>query len=716
MTAPVHPWEPRCALEAELRAFRASDRFWSDEDLEDEARQALESLLTDPNLPAESLRDALDDIWVEHLGAARLWNTFHRQYEQEHRSATPAEPTFDPVNTGPRTAPGDFVDFDVVGDVALPSEEADEDTAADRFLNLWLTWPLSQIQVPTDRCLAVGRRYELVMSIGKLIAESLLSESAQPFPDDLLDPADGHWLTVSVCSDDFAVSPAHHHLFLPKEGGSWVCECSPDGPGHVCEPDHRGRYLRVPVVAPPESGPARLRLLVAHRGHQLQSATLTAMVAPRETRVEGTPPVSAEIDYTLTPGFVGLAALPPRTAAIRISQAADGSFAVDVDGASGAVSTFRLGELQTAGALEQARTALMAVHAGVKDGERVNLLTSDNRKSREAFLTDLENLAGIGWDLFVLLAPRSAQRQALRGVLGGAAQLQICRQEGMDLAFPWALVYDIPVVRGATWKPCRQGLEPDLPADTRECPGADGHQLNTLCPYGFWGYRHVIEQPPSRRSEGQHLALVAGRGEGAPAMTVARSTALDAGETERHVARLHSRFGGRLTDHTAKAALIDALVEAPDCVYFYCHGRTPENGREAPGHTVLEIGEKDRIPSQDLAAITDARWASWHDRSPLVFLNGCHTVDSGPATWLSYADAFTDLHASGVVGTEISVAQTLASEVAELFWQALLEGRSVGSALHSARTALLGKGNLLGLAYTAYCSSSLTLRPTAASG
>ncbi|MEU0672166.1 CHAT domain-containing protein [Streptomyces sp. NPDC006172] len=715
MTTVTDPSDPRCEDEARLRAFRASSH-WTSEDVEEAARQALEALLHDPSLSPAAFTDQLAVILLSHEGLLARWDLFLEEPQQEHRSATPAEPAFDPVHPGPRTAPGDFVDFDVVGDAALPSEEEDEGTAADRFLNLWLTWPLSQFQVPADRCLAVGRRYELVMNIGKLIAESLLSESAQPFPDDLLDPADGHWLTVSVCSDDFAVSSVHHHLFLPREGGSWVCECPPDGPGHVCEPHHRGRYLRVPVVAPPESGPARLRLLVAHRGHQLQSATLTATVAPRETQVEDTARVSAEIDYTLTPGFVGLAALPPRTAAIRISQAGDGSFTVDVDGASGAVSTFRLGELQTAGALEQARKALMAVHAGVnKDGERVNLLTWDNRKSREAFLTDLEKLAGIGWDLFVLIAPRSAQRQALRGVLGGAAQLQICRQEGMDLAFPWALVYDIPVVRGDTWKPCRQGLDPDLPADTRECPGADGHQVNTACPYGFWGYRHVIEQPPSRRSEGQHLALVAGRGEGAPAMTVARSTVLDADETERHVARLRSQFGGRLTDHTAKAALIDALVEAPDCVYFYCHGRTPENGREAPGHTVLEIGEKDRIPSQDLAAM-DTRWASWHYRSPLVFLNGCHTVDSGPATWLSYADAFTDLHASGVVGTEISVAQTLASEVAVLFWQALLEGRSVGSALHSARAALLKKGNLLGLAYTAYCSSSLALRPTSASG
>ncbi|RZU18006.1 CHAT domain-containing protein [Streptomyces sp. BK239] len=707
MTTVAYSWDPRCEDEVRLRAFRAS-AHWANEDVEEAARQALEALLHDPGLSSDAFTNKLKWLLLSHAGLLERWDLFLEEPQQEHRSATPADPPLSPVTSTPRPTLDDLDGFDVVGDAALPSE----DTAADRFLNLWLAWPLSQARVPADRCLGVGRRYELVMNIGESLAESLLSESGQPFPDDLLGP-DGHWLTVSVCSDDFAVSPAHHHLFLPKEGDSWVCECSPDGPGHDCERDHRGPYLRVPVIAPTESGPARLRLLVAHRGHQLQSATLTATVAPRETRLEGAEPVSAEIDFTLTPGFAGIAALPPRTAAIRISQAGDRSLTVDVDGASGVVSTFRLGELQTAGALDQARTALMAAHVEVKDGKRVNLLPPDNRKSGEAFLTDLKNLAGIGWDLFVLIAPRSAQRQALRDVLGGAGQVQICRQEGLDLTFPWALVYDIPVVRGSRWVHCKQGLDTDLPLGTRECPGADGHQLNTLCPFGFWGYRHIIEQPPSR-SEGQRLALVAGSGEGDPAMTVALSTALDFDETERHVTDLHRRFGGRLTDHTARDTLFDALVDAPDCLYFYCHGREPEKGR-APGHSVLEIGKSDWIGPQDLAAL-DTHWASWRDASPLVFLNGCHTVDSGPATWHSYADAFTDLHASGVVGTEISVAQTLASEVAELFWQSLLDGRSVGSALHSARAALLKKNNLLGLAYTAYCSGSLTLRPTAAAG
>ena len=36
--------------------------------------------------------------------------------------------------------------------------------------------------------------------------------------------------------------------------------------------------------------------------------------------------------------------------------------------------------------------------------------------------------------------------------------------------------------------------------------------------------------------------------------------------------------------------------------------------------------------------------------------------------------------------------------------------RTVGAALRSMRLGLLGKGNLMGLAYTAYCSADLCLR------
>jgi len=59
----------------------------------------------------------------------------------------------------------------------------------------------------------------------------------------------------------------------------------------------------------------------------------------------------------------------------------------------------------------------------------------------------------------------------------------------------------------------------------------------------------------------------------------------------------------------------------------------------------------------------------------------------------------------------------LAREVALLFFDAFLARRqNAGAALLAARRALLAKNNPLGLVYTLYGSSNLTLRTTQAAG
>ncbi|WP_407111809.1 hypothetical protein ACE1N8_32530 (plasmid) [Streptomyces sp. DSM 116494] len=96
--------------------------------------------------------------------------------------------------------------------------------------------------------------------------------------------------------------------------------------------------------------------------------------------------------------------------------------------------------------------------------------------------------------------------------------------------------------------------------------------------------------------------------------------------------------------------------------------------------------------------------------APVVFLNGCHTLDTDPASWLTFVEAFSAFSAAGVVGTEIMIEQGMANEIGERFWERLLAGEAVGPALHKVRMTMLRKNNVLGLAYTAYCSAELRLR------
>ena len=63
-----------------------------------------------------------------------------------------------------------------------------------------------------------------------------------------------------------------------------------------------------------------------------------------------------------------------------------------------------------------------------------------------------------------------------------------------------------------------------------------------------------------------------------------------------------------------------------------------------------------------------------------------------------------------MIGTEVALEQGLASYFMEHFLGRFVGGATVGHALRDARWHLLGRGNVMGLAYTPYCLSSLRIR------
>src|SRR5262249_54744423 len=151
-----------------------------------------------------------------------------------------------------------------------------------------------------------------------------------------------------------------------------------------------------------------------------------------------------------------------------------------------------------------------------------------------------------------------------------------------------------------------------------------------------------------------------------------------------------------------------ALSGAVEVVYFYCHGRRealPGTNQEIP---YLDVGVDQRIEPSDLDAWRLADWPPehWRDTSPLIFINGCHTVEFTPDALMTFVDRFVNVSAAGVVGTEIAMEQSVAGEAAEVFFRYLQEPQmTVGQALQRMRLHFLAKGNLLGLAYTPYCST-----------
>ncbi|NUR61401.1 MAG: hypothetical protein HOV87_22475 [Catenulispora sp.] len=154
-----------------------------------------------------------------------------------------------------------------------------------------------------------------------------------------------------------------------------------------------------------------------------------------------------------------------------------------------------------------------------------------------------------------------------------------------------------------------------------------------------------------------------------------------------------------------------------DVVYLYCHSGYGGSRTEADPDPYLQLGRRVKFKPLDIDLWADTdTWPldHWQNRHPFVVLNGCHTAEVETGTLSSFVTEFTrTAGASGVLGTEIALEQGVASWAMELFLGELAQGAPVGSALRNTRWAMLGRGNLMGLAYTPYCLSQLSLRSPA---
>jgi hypothetical protein len=573
-----------------------------------------------------------------------------------------------------------------------------------RFVNLAILRAADFGRVPADRPLTPGTDHLLRVDIGPLSGESIVRRSPA-FPAQLLPPSgSGHWLEVGVASGDVEVPPQTFPVFLSPTGGSWVCPCPPGG-GHTCRPRDRDPHLLIPLRTPAEPGSAHLRVLVWFRNTLVQSLAVAADVAPPG----GSGAQSAAVDYTITAHLADLGSVRPSALSVLTNQRPDGTHSLVFNEGGGEI-TFTLAEGVLSGAMATVRNLLLDVHVDRRGNSRVSRFDARNAKRREPFLADLERLARNGWRLWAGLYGQ--QRERLREVAAeGTSTIQVARVPSSAFVFPWSAVYDIPldVSPGvcpvvAEW----DGVTEMLGGYPTTCPAGDRHpDSNTLCPFGFWGIRYGIEHPPSTagRPLPREVRIV-----GDPTMVVVRSLRLDRALAESHVATVGRTLAGfAVKDVTSRADACTALADHDlEFVEFYCHGRGD------PEQHWLEVGREEEIHPDQIVTWTVVDWAPpevhWRTSAPLILLNGCHTAELTPQSPVSFVDSFAAANAGGVIGTEITLDQRLANEAAELLWGHVAAGDvGVGEAVRRLRCDLLDKGNLVGLAYTAYCSADLRL-------
>jgi CHAT domain-containing protein len=156
---------------------------------------------------------------------------------------------------------------------------------------------------------------------------------------------------------------------------------------------------------------------------------------------------------------------------------------------------------------------------------------------------------------------------------------------------------------------------------------------------------------------------------------------------------------------TRSEAIAAMQNTAAPIVYFYCHG-----GLDEIDGPYIEVGPRNgpRIARNNLRDI------QWRGVRPIVIINGCHTTRVAPEEALELVSAFvTTAGASGVMGTEITIFDSLATSFAEAFLEEFVNNaRPAGEAVRHARLRLLKDSlNPLGLVYIPFVPSDLRLYP-----
>ncbi len=591
-------------------------------------------------------------------------------------------------------APADLPDHDP----PLSREEYVRRRRRRRVVNVWLD---GSPRLP----LAVEAAYDLLVDVGPPRGVSTVLDP-RALPPEVLDAA-----RLGGTELDVIVTAAACELDgVAPDGPRWATVARRlvlDAAG-VAAP------LRVRVV-PRFSGRGFVRVIVAWRNHVLQSLRVGLHTDPALPAG----PVTTRVEYAAATDLGRLADLPSRRVALTLNRVED-VHAVSVladDGTATRVASLTVRpaffdqfvpafRAAFEAAAVDATTGAYAFHPGDNSGDRARV---------ERLLT---LLATRGAYTFRTLFSREAA-DLLRERLAGADEVVQVAALAEGEGVPWSFVYDLDLV-DAPDRVCLTAVDAAPPGDallpwaacraSADCPLGKPGAERVVCPWGFWGVRHRVEQPPMRVEEAPTRDVVLA----IPTAPVVRgvmgvSLALDQlAPHESEIASLPAEFVVVGKDPGFGPEQVRrALAEVPAALlYFYCHGGVDDGFGVARAWLSFGRTLDERVHPDELR-----HWRITLARHPLVIVNGCGTARIEPAQLAEFVTEFARHGAAGVVGTETRVWEPLAREVAVRLLADLLERRPLGEALQRVRHALLKKGNPLGLTYTAFASADLRLVP-----
>jgi hypothetical protein len=395
-----------------------------------------------------------------------------------------------------------------------------------------------------------------------------------------------------------------------------------------------------------------------------------------------------------------------------LNQAGDGTHSLTVKGERFSdTASFDPVELETL--VRRARSSFRKAAWGSEEPWREGFAYRYTEATRAKLEEDLIALAIWGIRFYAAVCDRLVGERSLEELQASMltpGYVQLAVKQSPRHLLPAALFYDYVGLEDAArideYDLCPAFLtaldaEPPLelaPCFQGECPSRGSE--TTVCPSGFWGYRHALGIPVTLEGAPDVPPTITYVGQ--PAMSVAVCTdptfTLRAAH-EEVLRRIRPDLRYAATRADALALLKEGRTHV---VYFYCHGGLDQ---DVP---FIKVGA---LSERSITSVTLLNeHIRWDEPRPLVFLNGCHTTGLEPEQALEFVSALVRrAQASGVIGTEITVFEPLARAFAEDCLQRFLGGTSLGWAVRESRLALLKAGNPLGLVYLPYALPSLQL-------
>lgn len=578
---------------------------------------------------------------------------------------------------------------------AAPRQFETTDARA-RYVNTWFTDRIDGEPFGRECSLARRRRYFVQLHIGPMLQESIIV-APRPLDHDLPPiPDAGLPLLIKLFSRDFEIENDTTELRLFKTGPT--------------------RRLHLAVTAPDITGLATLRIGVYYQNNLVQSVLLHARIDEQEMkRGRGDYATWAKIEYSLSHDLTDITQLQPRRLCIWVNDAPHETHTVSVVGTpvSGALN---ISDNRITRAATEFRNRLLEITMNSAKQYRYR---PDNSGDEEKFIEDIKTLAYLGVNLFecIFAVPGAEDwtdnlSQALAG--SQPAVIQVANLAS-DFLYPWAGIYDRPLHPARTQnRVCLKPLQHRTPQAALAACGNCAHsdETNTICLAGFWGFRHIIEQPlgkvePDGKPFSAVLKIPSG-GKLRASMSVYVGADLSRrAQHQQWVVQQFEQYGGQVLVADSQQQAHQDIPQPQQLCYFYCHGgSSPEKL-----NPWLKIGQNDYIQPPDVRVMgLDKSWRK-QGIHPLVFINACHSFEFTPEALAAFLPRFAWAGAAGVIGTEVSIFEPLAVEFGEGIIEAFLRGEPIGQAIQRLRWQLLLKRNVLGLVYTPYCYADLCRIP-----